>query len=470
MGVSAEMLMLQILFAKENASVAVLISKQLQYQDQLYNKLSDDLTSVLQCLENTQQTLKNLSGIHEESLAITEHNEIDIDALEEDNLVLGRGGDSKRNVLASGKVKTEAHEQGESEEISALDQKFETETEDRKVKFTLEDEPVPLPSDILVKQEDLEEADNDIDNDIYQQALDFHNLINYEDPYYDLDHNEEFDDLSRVRKKGKKKTKKDIKPFSCIICGKQFRHNVTLKNHMRRHNEEKTFSCEKCGETFKKKAKLNAHMSLVHEEIQYSCEICGKSYQNNKGLRKHMNAEHGEKKEFPCEKCGKVFKQKTGRDRHMLLHEDYRPFTCDKCGKSFPCKSTLKNHLTIHEERKPVTCDVCGKSFVNKYKLDSHMNVHSKPFSCKVCSKVFSYKISLTNHMLMHEDNRPFSCETCGKSFTQLRILQDHMNIHKGIKPYSCNICGKEFTQSSTLGRHKQSHRAGQNVDEKPFS
>ena len=54
----------------------------------------------------------------------------------------------------------------------------------------VDDEPLPLPSDILVKQEDLEEADNDIDNDIYQQTLDFDNLINCEDPYYYLDQNE----------------------------------------------------------------------------------------------------------------------------------------------------------------------------------------------------------------------------------------------------------------------------------------
>lgn len=81
----------------------------------------------------------------------------------------------------------------------------------------------------------------------------------------------------------------------------------------------------------------------------YSCEICGKNFSHSSTLKDHMNI-HSQNKPYFCTYlgCTKSFSNGSNLNRHMRIHTGVRPYKCSVCKKKFSQSSNLKVHEKIH--------------------------------------------------------------------------------------------------------------------------
>lgn len=56
----------------------------------------------------------------------------------------------------------------------------------------------------------------------------------------------------------------ELRPFSCIICGKAFKRNEHLARHAETHSGQKSHVCGECGKAFYRKVNSNfVHYIIV---------------------------------------------------------------------------------------------------------------------------------------------------------------------------------------------------------------
>ncbi|XP_073536711.1 uncharacterized protein [Phyllobates terribilis] len=279
-------------------------------------------------------------------------------------------------------------------------------------------------------------------------------------------------------------------PFSCLECGKSFKHTLTRVSHQRIQPGEKPFSCSKCGECFSSNSALLVHNKIHTGKKPFSCSDCGKCFTHKgyffihkrihtgekpytcpecmkcficKGdLVKHQKT-HARERPFSCSECGKCFKSKANLSEHHITHSGEKPFSCSECGNCYSRKSRLFRHQRIHTGEKPFSCSECGSCYSNKSKLIIHLRTHTgeKPFLCSECGKCYYDKSNLVVHLRTHTGEKPFACSECGKCFSQKANLCTHQRIHTGEKPFSCSDCDKCFAYKADLLKHKKSHTGG---------
>ncbi|XP_014254920.1 zinc finger protein 211 [Cimex lectularius] len=162
-------------------------------------------------------------------------------------------------------------------------------------------------------------------------------------------------------------------------------------------------SCNICGKFFKKQVHLLQHLK-VHDEKQWQCSICSKKFTTKYFLKKHRRLHTGEMP-YTCQICNKSFTFQQSYHKHLLYHTNDKPYCCSKCGRLFKELSTLHNHERIHSGEKPFTCETCGKAFRQRVSYLVHRRIHTgvMPYKCTACNKCFRYKISQRTHKCMAE-------------------------------------------------------------------
>ena len=132
----------------------------------------------------------------------------------------------------------------------------------------------------------------------------------------ELDTRENLAEQQRRHRKGK--------PYKCEVCGKGFRHTISLNVHKRLHTGEKPYKCEVCGEVFAQSGNLNIHKRVHTCEKPYKCEICGRGFSRKNRLIDHERIHTGEIP-FECDTCGMRFRTRDRLTKHKKIHPDERP-------------------------------------------------------------------------------------------------------------------------------------------------
>ena len=179
--------------------------------------------------------------------------------------------------------------------------------------------------------------------------------------------------------------------LQCDKCPLLFRDKRALERHGWRHGDSK-FSCPDCGEIFKHQDTLKNHIRVAHENLEslLSCTICKKDFTSKVNLRKHKRnlheknlheKENKEKEKWPCEQCGKIKESKQLLQDHIKRHNQH--FPCQMCGKVYKCSRSLIDHeAAVHKLQENDTeggfpCDYCGKKKATKSLLKTHLKRHN---------------------------------------------------------------------------------------------
>uniref|UniRef100_A0A3P8WVG4 Zinc finger protein 526 n=1 Tax=Cynoglossus semilaevis TaxID=244447 RepID=A0A3P8WVG4_CYNSE len=309
--------------------------------------------------------------------------------------------------------------------------------------------------------------------------------------------------------------------FVCGICGKSFKKQLHVRNHIRTHTGERPFQCSDCGKTFSFLANLMRH-NLIHSGVRpYRCDVCHRTFSQSSNLRQHSllhskaatlrcpdcpstfrwptklaahrYTQHpGSPAPFTCPHCAAGFLSRRQRDAHCLEQHlslvqaagdatasVWGGLGCNICGKKLNSAANLRLHKLSHFAAGPgrprptmvkraQKCPVCGKQFVSSSGVALHQRVHTgeRPFPCQVCGKRFRQNTHLREHLRTHSGERPFRCEVCGKGFIQSMHLAEHRRTHTGERPHVCPLCGKAFKTFSNLRNHKKTHVRQQKLDQ----
>ncbi|XP_021959373.1 zinc finger protein 16 isoform X2 [Folsomia candida] len=119
------------------------------------------------------------------------------------------------------------------------------------------------------------------------------------------------------------KTHTDERNHLCNTCGKLFRTSRILRLHINDvHIGERKYSCHICGTTFVRKSAYDNHMKNIHEEAEkrWICETCGKTYRQEHNLKEHVKMHSS--KSFECPICQKIFSRRANVRLHVKgVHE-----------------------------------------------------------------------------------------------------------------------------------------------------
>ncbi|XP_047358626.1 zinc finger protein 432-like isoform X2 [Vespa velutina] len=205
--------------------------------------------------------------------------------------------------------------------------------------------------------------------------------------------------------------------------------NEQIKKQKNFSDTQESYQCIECGKFFKLKDSYLRHMRIHKDERPFTCHVCGKQFRDSGGLSRHLKDVHAKLKNFMCDICGKSFASKATRDDHRRTHTGERPYICDSCGKTFKSKASLYIHSKLHTNEFPHPCTYCNKKFRRRQEMLAHVTTHTgeKNYGCDICSKRFRVKSELVRHKLVHSETKPFVCVKCGLAFRQKRYLNNHI-------------------------------------------
>ncbi|XP_014292647.1 zinc finger protein 341 isoform X2 [Halyomorpha halys] len=276
--------------------------------------------------------------------------------------------------------------------------------------------------------------------------------------------------------------------LKCTVCGKEFRKNFDLQQHIRSHTGERPFQCVVCGRAFAQKSNVMKHMAthkvwpkqlstlppvpsnvgttegrLLIEKI-FACQYCTCIFDNYQDLKSHRK-EHISQKVYKCvqKSCPLTFKELDAFLQHTFSHNEKASYECHICHKEYKSLDDLGQHQIFHEEdkspAKQVSCCKCRAKFMSSESLEKHMLTDSHNYPCPNCDKVFACERFLRRHISIHSNTKvKYSCPECKKPFRSTHYLNVHKVIHTSEKPYICKVCSASFNRRDKLARHNLTH------------
>lgn len=87
------------------------------------------------------------------------------------------------------------------------------------------------------------------------------------------------------------------KPFQCVQCNKGFLNASSLALHQKTHNGPTTVTCpiESCGKEFRDNNLLEEHMMTHRQSMLYQCSLCSEKFEQSCLLVQHVKSHIGDK-------------------------------------------------------------------------------------------------------------------------------------------------------------------------------
>ncbi|KAM9336816.1 zinc finger protein 646 [Symphorus nematophorus] len=310
--------------------------------------------------------------------------------------------------------------------------------------------------------------------------------------------------------------------FRCLVCQKRFYNLLALKNHQRSHFDIKRHTCHECGKAFKIQKQLLNHLRRhkenqakiqeLNNQIQALMQMngtrsdggmqslpsnanqaltssrrCKQLPEEKVGLTKSETSvkseDTGDRRPFACDQCGRTYRHAGSLVNHRNSHKTGE-YYCSVCNNTYSNQLAMKNHLRTHFAYKKHSCKNCGKGFRGKKQLLAHVcaefrkdgaggrrGLKSRAFKCKECKQAFLSVDQLTAHTCdglsgtsdaqtntcSNKEERPFTCNICNRSYRHAGSLLNHKNTHK-TGHFSCTFCSKPFTNPMALRNHTRIH------------
>ena len=304
-----------------------------------------------------------------------------------------------------------------------------------------------------------------------------------------LDMENEFDNISKNVSRNSK---------TCKHCGKEYKSNQKLRQHIERDHEGIRHKCNLCAKSFSLAGSLQSHKRTVHSdkiiptEYEINLEVGKKNeevliglveksdlYKFSKNtlnrtliweaITDQYNALTGNELDWKgvSQRWTKhLQKLKTAAEKNPK--ESNGEVKCDICSETFSEKDVLADHMKKfhpHAEYTPKKlkreCHICKISFRNKPDFENHYKEIHQIFSmyqCELCPKTYEKRDSLTNHInWAHTKNYNTSvvCDLCGKTYScYISLRKHHKTIHEGKKDHVCEFCNRAFSESKDLKNH----------------
>ena len=222
-------------------------------------------------------------------------------------------------------------------------------------------------------------------------------------------------------------------PF-CSVCLKTFYNRKDRNNHMKViHTDAKDvqFSCKLCEKSYMSKSALQYHVDILHttKSPNVICSVCDAPFGHKLSLKRHMKVHEQAPTVHKCKMCEKEFNRKDSLTAHLkavhklvnydidmvkLFRQDDGSFKCEICQQVFSGEEADKNladHLSLKcNNVKKFICTECNQNFSRKFNLEEHKRkFHSMEpqniIKCEHCEFATKHKNSLRRHMKRIHNN-----------------------------------------------------------------
>ncbi|XP_014677051.1 PREDICTED: zinc finger protein 62 homolog, partial [Priapulus caudatus] len=139
-------------------------------------------------------------------------------------------------------------------------------------------------------------------------------------------------------------------PYVCLPCGRRFRSEAQLMDHVTLHASNEPYACENCGRTF---CSYNLFKDHERMHFEYQCPSCLERFGTSSLLDEHSQScparvqatvgKDTENTEVPADEGGR---RESGDGKLSLM------FKCPKCSVSYKRAKSLWNHEILKHNNK----------------------------------------------------------------------------------------------------------------------